>query len=501
MNFGTILQALEAKQEKNENEFTMDDLLGLVVDLFNDVDRSLKNASIQGVEKLEDIFVEDEKRFVRNLCKLAMSFGRIYHNNLKYFSEDSITAIRSRAINELMDVHKAAIDLEDKLDDVNKKEKEIEAKRNELQKQNDELGKQLQNLEFLNCKIEQLEGLKCAYEDKLEKSRTIQNDINSYCEIRIPELDEEINRVKKEFDELEQIYSELQKSYDIEVKKTNDIRVLRKEKEKETENIREERNILQQQLCEEERKKQELEADTKCLRENVEKLGNDINNLKQQEQNIKKQIELITEKKTTLEDDVRNLKVNQNYLEAEREKIHSDYDRIKKEHDDIRHKAEELEEKRTELIQEIDSYKSQCESERKIIEDCNQEISCYEKQFECIKKEQEERRKDITEQKKRLEDAIIELFIYKINLERLFRNYQIQHEHLENKQMQIATQIKILLDDDVIKKEWMYSIDDLRMSLLNKSENMNEQIKKETKLFEKILMKLETDEIMEGYDE
>ena len=31
MDFGTVIQAVEANQEKSENEFTMEDLLGLVV--------------------------------------------------------------------------------------------------------------------------------------------------------------------------------------------------------------------------------------------------------------------------------------------------------------------------------------------------------------------------------------------------------------------------------------------------------------------------------------
>ena len=57
MNFGTVIQAVEANQEKSENEFTMEDLLGLVVDMFNAAGRSFKNANIQGVSKVEGVFI------------------------------------------------------------------------------------------------------------------------------------------------------------------------------------------------------------------------------------------------------------------------------------------------------------------------------------------------------------------------------------------------------------------------------------------------------------
>ena len=129
MEFGTVIQNLEEQQKKSANDFTIDDMLGIVVDLFNATDRSMKDAGIAGVQKFEDIKVGDENRFVRNLCRLAMSFGRIYRNNATLFSEDSMTAARQKAADTLIEVY-------EKTHVVDEQAKEAETKQQELRQAN-----------------------------------------------------------------------------------------------------------------------------------------------------------------------------------------------------------------------------------------------------------------------------------------------------------------------------------------------------------------------------
>lgn len=400
MEFGTVIQNLEEQQKKSANDFTIDDMLGIVVDLFNATDRSMKDAGIAGVQKFEDIKVGDENRFVRNLCRLAMSFGRIYRNNATLFSEDSMTAARQKAADTLIEVY-------EKTHVVDEQAKEAETKQQELRQANENLQEKLQQYQSLIQQNEQLESLKCTYEDKLEESQHIQEHIDDYRTQRIPEIEQEIAGYRNLMDELERQYTQLETGYEAE----------------------------------------------------------------------------------------------RHALEAEKARIQGLHDQVEKEHTAIRQTTEQIEKQREQMLAEIETYKRQCETEQAAIENSKEQKHLYETQIEYIKAEQERRQTEIAEQKKRLEDAKIELYIYKINLERLIRNYQIQQQFLDQKQMQIAAQIKALLDDDVLNGSWMYSIDDLRTALNSKRETMNRQIQQEMKLFADVLRKLETDNMNGGYYE
>ena len=400
MEFGTVIQNLEEQQKKSAYDFTIDDMLGIVVDLFNAADRSMKEAKVPGVQKLEDIKVGDESRFVRNLCRLAMSFGRIYRNNARLFSEDSMTTAKQKAADMLIEVY-------EKTHVVDEQAKDAEAKQQELQQANENLQEKLQQYQSLMQQNEQLEGLKCTYEDELEESQHIQEHIDDYRTCRIPELESEIAGYRKIADELERQYVQLQTEY---------------------------------------------EADRQAL-------------------------------------------------EAEKARIQSLSDRAEKEHTEIRETAGQLEKQREQILDKIEAYKQQCENEQTAIEQGEEQMRLYAAQIEYIRKEQQQKQIEIAEQKKRLEDAKIELYIYKINLERQIRNYQIQQQFLDSKQMQIAAQIKALLDDDVLNEAWMYSIDDLKNALVTKRENTNRQIQQEIKLFADVQRKLETDSMNGGYHE
>lgn len=400
MEFGTVIQNLEEQQKKSAYDFTIDDMLGIVVDLFNAADRSMKEAKVPGVQKLEDIKVGDESRFVRNLCRLAMSFGRIYRNNARLFSEDSMTTAKQKAADMLIEVY-------EKTHVVDEQAKEAEAKQQELQQANENLQEKLQQYQSLMQQNEQLESLKCTYEDELEENQHIQEHIDDYRTCRIPELENEIAGYRKIADELERQYAQLQTEY---------------------------------------------EADRQAL-------------------------------------------------EAEKARIQSLSDRAEKEHTEIRETAVHLEKQREQILDKIEAYKQQCENEQTAIEQGEEQMRLYAAQIEYIRKEQKQKQIEIAEQKKRLEDAKIELYIYKINLERQIRNYQIQQQFLDSKQMQIAAQIKALLDDDVLNEAWMYSIDDLKNALVTKRENTNRQIQQEIKLFADVLRKLETDSMNGGYHE
>lgn len=400
MEFGTVIQNLEEQQKKSANDFTIDDMMGIVVDLFNATDRSMKDAGIAGVQKFEDIKVGDENRFVRNLCRLAMSFGRIYRNNATLFSEDSMTAARQKAADTLIEVY-------EKTHVVDEQVKEAETKQQELRQANENLQEKLQQYQSLIQQNEQLESLKCTYEDKLEESQHIQEHIDDYRTQRIPEIEQEIAGYRNLMDELERQYTQLETGYEAE----------------------------------------------------------------------------------------------RHALEAEKARIQGLHDKVEKEHTAIRQTTEQIEKQREQMLAEIETYKRQCETEQAAIENSKEQKHLYETQIEYIKAEQERRQTEIAEQKKRLEDAKIELYIYKINLERLIRNYQIQQQFLDQKQMQIAAQIKALLDDDVLNGSWMYSIDDLRTALNSKRETMNRQIQQEMKLFADVLRKLETDNMNGGYYE
>lgn len=486
MNFGTIMQALEAKQSKTEEEFTMDDLLGLVVDLFDDVDRSFKESGVQDVAKVEDIKVDDEKRFMRNLCKLAISFGRIYHNNLDYFSEDNMTAIRRKAVDSLTEIEQRASLLDGQI-------KAAESMERELTKSNEALEKKLNKMKTLNQQLEQLEGLKCTYEDKLEKSRTIQEEIDDYSSNQIPKLENEIKQYELQFYEINKSYSELCDSYNEEIDRINSVRDEYEAKRLEKEQIAADGEELRQQINAIRLRKDELVEANEKLSSDIEQLETDIQELNQQQQDINRQIDIINDNKITLEGKIRELRAEQGYLETENYRVQSDYDRVKKEHADMKYEAEHWEERRKELMKETESYKDQCVSEQYMITGYEKEIVSLKQQYETIKKKQEDSRKEIAEQKKRTEEAKIDFFIYKVNLERLIRNSQIQQEALGRKQVQIATQIKTLLDDDVINESWMYSMDDLRKTLEDRREKINDQIKREMKLFESALIKLEDD--------
>ena len=400
MEFGTVIQKLEEQQKKSAYDFTIDDMLGIVVDLFNAADRSMKEAKAPGVQKLEDIKVGDENRFVRNLCRLAMSFGRIYRNNATLFSEDSMTADIQRAADTLIEVY-------EKTHVVDEQAKEAETKQQELRQANENLQEKLQQYQSLIQQNEQLESLKCTYEDKLEESQHIQEHIDDYQTQRIPELENEIAGYRNLRDELERQYTQLETGYEAE----------------------------------------------------------------------------------------------RHALVAEKARVQSLHDQVEKEHTAIRQTTEQIEKQREQMLAEIETYKQQSETEQEAIENSKEQKHLYETQIEYIKAEQERRQTEIAEQKKRLEDAKIELYIYKINLERLIRNYQIQQQFLDQKQMQIAAQIKALLDDDVLNGSWMYSIDDLRTALNTKRETMNRQIQQEMKLFADVLRKLETDNMNGGYYE
>lgn len=491
MNLDTIKQAIELQQEKAVRDFTMDDLLSLVVDLFNNVDRNFKDAGIEGVSKLEDIGVKDETRFSKYLCRLAVSLGRIYHKNMDIFSEDGMTAVKRKAVKELTEVKEQAEILDSQL-------LELQSKIDELEQLNQGTREKLAAIKSLEEQLEQLDNLRCEYEDKLEKSRTLQEDIDDYGESRIPEIEADIAEKESSFNQLYEKYSELCARYSGETEKNDLIRKEYEEKLEMLDAVTDDREALRQQCTEADTERENVKAETSELENELKKIEQDKNVLGQQMENIKAEIYALKRDKAALIDATGELMADRNYLETEKIRAEKDYDRVKLEHDDIQHKAEQLEEKRTELLKEIESYKSMCENEHADIEKYEHEISQCSEQFESMRRNQENRRKELAEQKKRMEDARIDFFIYKIRLERLIRNSQIQQEYLGKKQKQIAAQIKALLDDDVINKSWMYSIDDLRDVLINRREKMNEQIRNEIRLFESVLLKLETDDTYGG---
>lgn len=502
MNFGTVIQAVEANQEKSENEFTMEDLLGLVVDMFNAAGRSFKNANIQGVSKVEDIRVEDDNRFIRNLCKMSISMGRIYNNNKDLFSENSMTVIERKAIDALSEVEAQAVILDKQIKEAEEKQQELESRKNDLEKKKEEL----YSIEFQS---RQLEEMKSKYEDMLARVDTMQQEIDNYTSIQIPNVEDQIKTCEETRGKLNQEYSDLCSAYDEAVMKNREIQQEIEDKEKAVESAQLERDNYRQKIFEAEKTKTGLQEESNNLSVEEEQIGKDIEALELQKDEAIKQIEIIKDKKMSLDDAVRKVLADQNYWEVEQDRAQAEYDRILQDHAEAKNNAEKYETESRNLSNEIDILKKQCEEEKAKISNSSEMCELYKSRYAEIKKEQEDKCQDIDNQKKRMENARIEFYILKADLERVIRNSQIQHENLEKEQLQLADQIKPLLElvkDSNLQK--IYENNDnnngyemvrtLRTALETVRKQTNDQIRHEKDVFADTLRKLETDEIYGG---
>ena len=281
------------------------------------------------------------------------------------------------------------------------------------------------------------------------------------------------------------------------------------DKEKAVESAQLERDNYRQKIFEAEKTKTGLQEESNNLRVEEEQIGKDIEALELQKDDAIKQIEIIKDKKMSLDDAVRKVLADQNYWEVEQDRAQAEYDRILQDHAEAKNNAEKYETESRKLSNEIDILKKQCEEEKAKISNSSEMRELYKSRYAEIKKEQEDKCQDIDNQKKRMENARIEFYILKADLERVIRNSQIQHENLEKKQLQLADQIKPLLElvkDSNLQKTYENNdnnngyemVRTLRTALETVRKQTNDQIRHEKDVFADTLRKLETDEIYGG---
>lgn len=476
MSFSKTIETLEKCDQKSQ--IYLEDILGVITkDLYDDI----KNSSSATMDKLP---VNNEDEYILYLNSLIGFARRSYDNNKELITEDKRAARWEKE-------NKKLNEFTDRIDGLNEDIEKFKKKLSEVETKENEYNSILAEKKDLNDQIREKNELLAELDSKVKEADQIKLIITELADVKIPNCDADIYKLKENEKDLLEKYERFSKEIgEVLIGKRDD--ALKKLESKQKLNDR-----VYEEWSEALDKQKTLEEETRQYKSSIEE-----SNIKAEE--AAKEIDCLKNEEQRIADNIEELEKNRIAEEEKKKAMDSEFIQISEklemaatERNERSKTLEELEVQLNDALSTVDAQKleldelvSRITSSNNKATELREEIKRKNDENVQIQSDIDVLVKDLEKQMKEYRDLCLDYSINKSKRSNATINHIIQVKQYNIIHENYKKFIAALLEDDDLKESLSQVNDeDLRKALEEKEYELDKLLREELNAFSKLLKK------------